>query len=216
MIAVGSMESGTLESHRSPESLWIMAPGLDTLASASADSEPVPAGGDSAEKRSRKRNAAYDDIFVSVSPRKYHEMDKTVLLADVLAAVLSPPSVKSEIFASSSVGAANGRKQASSTNGTAKATSKTTSKAKANNRGANKAQHTTKPKTPSTASSSSYTLKNHSKTDTDSSDCDDTSRTTLSSGPACSLMVVDRDDDDKMQAAVVLPARALTVRERHR
>lgn len=199
MIALGAME-GTISDHRS-ESLWIMAPGLDTLASASADSEPVPAG-DSGDKRSRKRNAAYDDLFVNVSPRRSHETDKSGLL-DVLAAVLSPSSVKLEGAPFAPVGAVIGRKQGQSARG----------KARAKSRGAPKAQHP-KQKTPAATQSSSYATKNHLKTDTDSSDCDDTPRNAPSSMSASSLMVSAGGEGEAHSA--VVPPRALTVRERHR
>ena len=91
------------DSIRHTNSSWIMAPGLDTLASAIAEAIPAPTTlNTTMEQMLKKRKAASEELFPHCSPRKNDELDKTLLLVDVLAAaaVLSPswPTSKSTIY----------------------------------------------------------------------------------------------------------------------
>lgn len=219
------MEDGTaLEPHRYTEGVWIMAPGLDTLASASADSERVHADARCISFQEKKRKNPYDGIFES---GKNIDMNKTDLLADALAAVIEPPrlisgtvdrdlptSYLSEhrmILPAPTVGSGTGKVPI------IKAKIKSTSKT-----AATKTPAQLKPKTivSSVSAPSSASVKIKKKqNDSDSSDSDGGGAPVHGRLPSSGQQSTPEElsnGDSIGESVVVIPQRALTVRERHR
>ena len=212
------MEGGTtLEPHRLAEEIWIMAPGLDTLASASADSEPVVADGRIIGYQQKKRKNPYDGIFGN---GKNSDMDKTDLLADALAAVIEPQRLISGtadqnlIRPYPTVGTSAGKAPTTKAAPKVKAAPKT-----AGNK--TPAQAKLKAVTAAvSAPSSSFAKSKKAQNDSDSSDSDSGAAPVQSSLPSSSGQQIASEGlssgDVGVESVVVIPQRALTVRERHR
>ena len=221
------MEDGTaLESHRYTGAVWIMAPGLDTLASASADSERVHADLRCISFQEKKRKNPFDGIFGS---GKNIDMNKTDLLADALAAVIEPPTLisgsidrdqsKSSLkehrmmLPAPTVGSGTGKVPILKVASKIKSTTKTA---------AIKTSVQLKPKTMAASTSvlSSASVKTkREQNDSDSSDSDGGGAPFHGRLPSAGLQSAPEElsnGDSTVESVVVIPQRALTVRERHR
>ena len=217
------MEDGTaLESHRYTGAVWIMAPGLDTLASASADSERVHADVRCISFQEKKRKNPFDGIFGS---GKNIDMNKTDLLADALAAVIEPPRlISGSIDRDQSKSFSKEHRMMLQAPTVGSGTGKVASKIKSTTKtAATKTPVQLKPKTmtasTSVASSASVKIK-RKQNDSDSSDSDGGGAPFHGCLPSSveqqSAPEELSNGDSTVESVVVIPQRALTVRERHR
>jgi hypothetical protein len=214
------MEEAT-EPLRYFEQNWMTASGLDTLASASAESEPAhPASNETVSpSRPRKRRASDPDYFSknSDSPLSNDDdVDKSTLPPEIFVADSARPRALSEFTTyAGSVPAPEPHPLVPPLALGKLSSAKSVPKSKATGKVARKAAALAKQESfPSAASPATLKKKKNTHADSDSSDSElsprkDPSLSDSVPTPGISPNALQVED-------VVIPQRALTVRERHR
>lgn len=202
----------TLEPPTSFDQNWMTVSGLATLASASAEIEPSSANEPNVCSRPKKRRASeVDDSFShSASPLSNdNDIERTSLLSEAFGNEFNNAKTLAEFPASAPE--ISNLALVVPTLPIAKLPAKSASKSKATGKAAPKAS-SAKPKT--AASSSAVKKKKPTQPDSDSSDSETSPR--KASSPTNAVPVSGNDSAGPAVEEVVVPQRALTVRERHR
>ena len=203
----------TLETPSSFDQNWMTVSGLATLASASAEIEPASANEPNVCSRPKKRRASEVDGCLSHSASPLSNDDdigRTALLSEAFGNEFNNARTLAEFPASTS-GVAD-LALVVPTLPIAKLPAKNVPKTKAAGKAAPKAS-SAKPKT-AASSSSAVKKKKPTLPDSDSSDSETSPRKEPS--PTNALPASGNDSAGPPVEEVVVPQRALTVRERHR